>query len=68
MVFARVANLFTGDSTHNLTHNGRQDGATAVDPVELPMADTQRRAIADEVDDEASRPPYLHVRRHHPGA
>jgi hypothetical protein len=31
--------------------------------MELPMEDTTRRAVEEEeIDDEAARPPYLHVR------
>ncbi|KAA8611663.1 hypothetical protein PtrSN002B_010191 [Pyrenophora tritici-repentis] len=65
MVLARVANFFTnGDSTSNLTDGSRRNVANTQKVVELPMEDTKRRAIEaeDEVDHEAARPPYLHVR------
>ena len=64
MVLGRVAHLFsTGDATNSLIDDdGRRHGATAVQAVELPIADTTRRAIGEEVDDEEARPPYLHVR------
>jgi len=65
MVLARVANFFTnGDPTSNLTDGSRKNVANTQKMVELPMEDTKRRAIEaeDEVDEEAARPPYLHVR------
>ena len=65
MVLARVANLFTnGDPTSSPTDGSRKNVANTREVVELPMEDTRRRAIEaeDEVDHEAARPPYLHVR------
>jgi hypothetical protein len=64
MVLARVANDFTnGDSTKHLGDNHRGHVAiTAPADVGLPMADTVGGALEAEVDDEAARPPYLHVR------
>ncbi|KAI4693690.1 uncharacterized protein J4E84_002264 [Alternaria hordeiaustralica] len=62
MVLARVANFFTnGDSTTNLTDGSRRHGASTAHAVELPMEDTKRGAMEDEIDEEAARPPYLHA-------
>lgn len=62
MVLARVADLFTsGDSARHLLDTGQRNVADTMQAVELPMADTTRRAIEDEIDDEAARPPYLHA-------
>jgi hypothetical protein len=63
MVLARVANFFTNGDSSNLTDGSRQYGANAAPATELPMEDTRRRAMdEEEIDDEAARPPYLHVR------
>ena len=63
MVLARVANFLTnGDSTTNLTDGSRRNVANTAHTVELPMEDTKRGAMDDEIDEEAARPPYLHVR------
>jgi hypothetical protein len=64
MVLARVANFFTnGDSTRNLVDNRRGNVANTAQAMELPMEDTRRRAVeAEEIDEDAARPPYLHVR------
>ncbi|KAI4654932.1 uncharacterized protein J4E78_007111 [Alternaria triticimaculans] len=62
MVLARVANFFTnGDSTTNLTDGSRRHGPSTTHAVELPMEDTKRGAMEDEIDEEAARPPYLHA-------
>ncbi|KAF1850575.1 mitochondrial carrier protein [Cucurbitaria berberidis CBS 394.84] len=62
MVLARVANLFTiGDSTNSLIDNGRGHATDPGQTVELPMADTTRRAIGEDIDEEEARPPYLHA-------
>jgi hypothetical protein len=68
MVLARVANFFTnGDSTNNLADGSRRNVASTVQTVELSMEDTRRRAVEeDEVDEDAARPPYLHVRMPNP--
>lgn len=68
MVLARVANLFTnGDASHSrIADDGQSHGARTVQAVELPMADTTRSAIAESVDEEEARPPYLHVRKPRP--
>lgn len=63
MVLARVANFFTnGDSTIDLTDGSRRNVANTAQAVELRMEDTKRGAMEEEVDEEAARPPYLHVR------
>ncbi|CAN9351115.1 unnamed protein product [Alternaria sp. RS040] len=62
MVLARVANFLTnGDSTTNLTDGSRRNVASTAHAVELPMEDTKRGAMDDEIDEEAARPPYLHA-------
>ncbi|CAN9371553.1 unnamed protein product [Alternaria alternata] len=62
MVLARVANFLTnGDSTTNLTDGSRRNVANTAHAVELPMEDTKRGAMDDEIDEEAARPPYLHA-------
>ncbi|XP_014556416.1 hypothetical protein COCVIDRAFT_26796 [Bipolaris victoriae FI3] len=63
MVLARVANFFTnGDSTSTLTDSSRDYVANTTRARALPMEDTKRRVIDEEViDDEAARPPYLHA-------
>ncbi|KAL6704959.1 hypothetical protein ACN47E_007504 [Coniothyrium glycines] len=67
MVLAFVANLFTtGDAVDTRVAPSQQHGAGAgtgtVQAVELSMADTTRRALAEEeIDDEAARPPYIHA-------
>ena len=61
MVLARVANFFTnGDSTTNLVDK-RSNDASAMQKLET-MADTIGSAVEEEIDDEAARPPYIHVR------
>jgi hypothetical protein len=63
MVLARVANFLTnGDSTTNLTDGSQRHVANTAQAMELPMEDTKRGAIEEEIDEEAARPPYLHVR------
>jgi hypothetical protein len=65
MVLARVANFFTnGSSTNNLVDN-RSDDASTMQKIESAMVDTVdtvASAVEEEIDDEAARPPYLHVR------
>jgi hypothetical protein len=63
MVLARVANFFTnGDQPQNI--DLRRDAAGAVDNMAESLADTAKRAVDVDVDidDEAARPPYIHVR------
>lgn len=61
MVLARPATFFTnGDSTSNLI-DSHHHVADTMQAVELPMADTTRRAVEDEADEDAARPPYLHA-------
>jgi hypothetical protein len=63
MVLARVANFFTnGDAASNLTNTTRRHDATAMEKVRSTPAETMGGAIEEEIDDEAARPPYLHVR------
>lgn len=64
MVLARVANFFTnGDSASNLTDSSRDYVAHTPKAIEFPMENTRQRAMEEEeIDDEAARPPYLHVR------
>lgn len=64
MVLARVANFFTnGDSTTTLTDGSRNHVPNTAHAIELPMEDTKRRAVEEEeIDGEAARPPYIHVR------
>jgi hypothetical protein len=64
MVLARVANFFTnGGSTNDLVvdDNGRY-AAGAMQRVESSVVEAVERAASEEIDDEAARPPYLHVR------
>lgn len=62
MVLAQVANSFTnGDSTHKLVEEGRKDVAVTMDRVASSAADTAK-VIAEEIEDDEGRPPYLHVR------
>lgn len=63
MVLARVANFFTNgdDATHDPVDNGRRAEGGAMDKArDIAQA---AAVVDDEVDDEAARPPYLHVRR-----
>lgn len=63
MVLARVANFLTnGDATNNLNTSDRRHDATAMEKIGSSAADTVAGAIEEEIDDEAARPPYLHVR------
>lgn len=63
MVIARLADLFTtGDSAATLLHDSRSNGASTAQNMELPTADPVPRAVEENVDHEAARPPYLHVR------
>ena len=65
MVLARVANFFTnGDQDQPQTPDPRRDAAGAVDSMAESLADKAKRAVEAEVDidDEAARPPYIHVR------
>ena len=62
MVFARVANFFTiGESAHDLGEEGRRDVVGTMESVASSAADTAK-VIAEEIEDDESRPPYLHVR------
>lgn len=60
MVFARVANLFTTaiPGTSSLVDDGRRVSAFTMEG--MPQIGG-RSAVEEEVDDEAARPPYIHV-------
>ncbi|KAF2629079.1 mitochondrial carrier protein [Macroventuria anomochaeta] len=61
MVLGRVANFFTnGESTHDLVEAERRDVAVAMDSVASSAADTAK-VIAEEIEDDEGRPPYLHA-------
>jgi len=61
MVLARVANFFTnGDATNDLVDDSRSNVAVAMHNLE-PAVDSVGRAVEEEVDDEAARPPYVHA-------
>lgn len=63
MVLARVADFFSnGDSTHDVAEDRRRHVAHTMEAMAKSAADTVHRGVEDEVDDEAARPPYLHVR------
>lgn len=62
MVLARVANFFTtGEPTYRLVEEGRRDGIDTMQSVASSAADTAK-FIAEEIEDDEGRPPYLHVR------
>lgn len=62
MVLARVANFFTtGEPTHNLVEEGRRDVVDTMESVASSAANTAK-VIAEEIEDDEGRPPYLHVR------
>lgn len=63
MVLARVANFFTtGDATSTLASTGRRHDATTMETIGSTTAESMGGALEEEIDDEAARPPYLHVR------
>jgi hypothetical protein len=63
MVLARVADTLThGDSAQKPADDRRRHVAIPMQGGGPPMADTAGAAGAAEIDDEAARPPYLHVR------
>jgi hypothetical protein len=63
MVLARVANSSTNGSFTNSIHDDTQSNdASTMQKIESTMADTVGSAVAEDIDDEAARPPYLHVR------
>ena len=64
MVLARVANFFTnGDSASNLTDGSRDYVAHTPQAIGFSMENTKQSPMEEEeIDDEAARPPYLHVR------
>lgn len=64
MVLARVATFFiNGDATNNLSDSSRRNVADNMSDVGSKMADAAGISVGEEeIDDEAARPPYLHVR------
>lgn len=62
MVLARVPNFFTNGSSTNNLNDTRSNDAITMPKIESTMADTVASAVMEEIDDEAARPPYLHVR------
>jgi hypothetical protein len=63
MVIARVASFFSSNSTSDLVDDGRKSSLPAEKRVELlPTPGVAPVVEMAEVDDEAARPPYLHVR------
>jgi hypothetical protein len=63
MVLARVANNLTnGDPTNSPADDQRRHVAITMQDVGSPLADTAGGMAEAEIDDEAARPPYLHVR------
>jgi hypothetical protein len=63
MVLARVANFFTnGSSTNNLVDDARSNNASTMQKIESTMADTVGTPVPEDIDGDAARPPYLHVR------
>ncbi|KAJ4406593.1 hypothetical protein N0V91_004536 [Didymella pomorum] len=61
MVLARAANFFTtGEPTHNLVEEGRRDVVDTMESVAASAADTAK-VIAEEIEDDEGRPPYLHA-------
>lgn len=64
MVLARVANLFTttipGTPSNSLVDDGRRGVAFAMPESQSPEAGGVA-VMEQEVDDEAARPPYIHV-------
>lgn len=62
MVLARVADFFTtGEPAHNLVEEGRRDVVDAMANIASSAADTAK-VVAEEIEDDEGRPPYLHVR------
>lgn len=62
MVLARVADFFTnGDSNHNLVDDRRRDVGHTAETMAKSAAETVQRAVEEDIDDDAARPPYLHV-------
>lgn len=62
MVLARVANFFTtGEPTYKLIEEGRRDGVDTMESIGS-SAENTAKVIAEEIEDDEARPPYLHVR------
>jgi hypothetical protein len=64
MVLARVADTLTnGASTNTLVDDGHgRTGTRTMHKVESAMAEAVGGAVAEDIDEDAARPPYLHVR------
>lgn len=61
MVLARVANFLTsGDESQNLAQTDGRNATASMQKLEAAV-DTVGRAVEEEIDDDAARPPYLHV-------
>ena len=64
MVFARVADFLTPTPTRSsLVDDGGRRRAVAMDTVEKYSAVGSSAVTEQDVDDEAARPPYIHVSR-----
>lgn len=62
MVFARVAEFLTnGDTTHTAVDGRRRDVAHTAEHMAQSAADSVQRAVEEDIDEDAMRPPYLHV-------
>jgi len=57
MVLARVANFFSSDTASHLVSDGPKDCLLS-----KPLTEALPVAEMDDVDEEAARPPYIHVR------
>jgi hypothetical protein len=63
MVLARVADFFTtAGSASNLVDDTRRNETSTMQRVGSSVAGAVGRAVEEEIDAEAARPPYLHVR------
>jgi hypothetical protein len=67
MVLARVADIFTtGGPANQLVDDGHaSNGATTMHKVESVVAGAVGAAVDENIDEDAARPPYLHVRALH---
>ncbi|KAH9870990.1 hypothetical protein J1614_006564 [Plenodomus biglobosus] len=62
MVLARAADLFTnGDSTQNTVDSRGRHVADTAENMAKNATDTMQRAVEEELDADAARPPYLHA-------
>jgi hypothetical protein len=67
MVLARVADIFTtgGPATHPVGDGHASNGGTTVHKAESAVAGPLGGAVDEDIDEDAARPPYLHVRALH---